>query len=55
IACSHNQTVSVSTGISITKSKPRAHGSSASSFKLHINNLEGRNEALSWMHINNES
>ncbi|PGH09221.1 hypothetical protein AJ79_05750 [Helicocarpus griseus UAMH5409] len=44
MAGSHNRTDSVSTGISIAKSKPKARNSSASGLDLHINNnLENRN------------
>ncbi|OJD18963.1 hypothetical protein AJ78_01075 [Emergomyces pasteurianus Ep9510] len=40
---SHSRTVSVSTGINIAKSKPKARGNSASGFELRINNLESEN------------
>ncbi|KLJ09352.1 hypothetical protein EMPG_15215 [Blastomyces silverae] len=43
MARTHNRTTSVSTGISIAKSKPKARGSSASGLELRINNLESRN------------
>ncbi|PGH07120.1 hypothetical protein GX51_01907 [Blastomyces parvus] len=43
MARTHNRTTSVSTGISVEKSQPKARGSSASGPELHINNLESRN------------